>query len=123
MSELKEETKSSTSNLQVPPVTTLSRPYSGRDTKITTTKQKDPKKVEAGRRLGQISKQIREQKMRAKIEAENKTNWEINYNYLIGAGGLILAAISVYYARAEHIKKSSEPEQAPETCRSTLDHL
>ena len=56
--------------------------------KITTVKkEKDPRRVEAGKRLASISKAARERKMREKILAESKQNdniesSDINYGYL-----------------------------------------
>ena len=49
--------------------------------KITATKkEKDPKRVEAGKRLPAISKAAKERKMRDKIESENSNN-DFNINY------------------------------------------
>ena len=53
--------------------------------KITATKkEKDPKRVEAGRRLAAISKAAKERKMREKIVSERKQDngsGEIRINY------------------------------------------
>ena len=91
--------------------------------KITTVKkQKDPKRVEAGKRLALISKASREKKMREKIENENRqedNEWNIDYTLILGAVGAIAAIGGVYYAikddkrevkRLETIKEKAEPE-------------
>ena len=76
-------------------------------TKVTTQKVKVPKRVEAGKRLAQISKEAREKKMRAKIEAEMQAekSWMVP---IIGIVGLVLAGVTVYYARAEHKRDTAK---------------
>ena len=92
--------------------------------KITTVKKaKDPRRVEAGKRLAAISKEARERKMREKIESENKhkedETWNINYGALFGVLGVTAAFGALYYARRadkrevkklETIKEEPEPE-------------
>lgn len=101
--------------------------------KITTVKkEKDPKRVEAGKRLAAISKSARERKMREKIHAEmdevKEESWNIDYGFLFGTLGVLTAIGSLYYARKgdqrvvrslETIKEEPEPK---DVC-NTLDCL
>ena len=70
--------------------------------KITTKKEKDPKRVEARKRLAAISKASKERKMRDKIEAEKKDSdgdFSINYVLLFGAIGTAVAIASLLYKK------------------------
>ena len=93
--------------------------------KITATKkEKDPKRVEAGRRLAAISKAAKERKMREIIVSESKHDSGsgdigINYGLLFGFLGTAVAIGSLYYTRKDYerqtkkleiIKEEVEPE-------------
>ena len=72
--------------------------------KITTVKKyKDPRRVEADRRLAAISKQARERKMREKILAENKQEsdeetWSFKFGFAFGVVGVAAGIGSLFYA-------------------------
>ena len=93
--------------------------------KITIVKkEKDPKKVEAGKRLAAISKSTKERKIRKKMESGNKQengsgDIGINYGLLFGFLGTAVAIGSLYYTRKDYereakkletIKEEAEPE-------------
>ena len=84
--------------------------------KITSVKKdKDPKRVQAGKRLAAISKTARENKMRAKIEAEKSdVGWNINYPILFGAAGAFAALGALYYRRNEYIRETQRQEATKE---------
>ena len=65
--------------------------------KITAVKkEKDPTRVEAGKRLAAISKAAKERKMRDKIESENTANeFSINYGLVFSFTGTAVAIASV----------------------------
>ena len=95
--------------------------------KITTVKKhKDPKRVEAGRRLAQISQKAREEKIRRKIESESKKknegeSWDVNYGYIVGFVGLACALGSLYYARRGDIRETKRLETIKE--EPELEHV
>ena len=61
--------------------------------KVTSDKPKDPKKVEAGKRLGALSKELRERKMRERIQAEDN-----NYKmYVLTVVSVVVAIIGVVF--------------------------
>ena len=84
--------------------------------KITSVKKdKDPKRVQAGKRLAAISKTARENKMRKKIEAEkSQESWNINYPIVFGAIGAIAAPGGLYYRRSEYIRETQKLESVKE---------
>ena len=88
--------------------------------KITTVKKhKDPKRVEAIRRLAQISQKAREEKIRRKIESEDKQrnvreSWDVNYGYIVGSVGLACALGSLYYTRRGDIRGTKRIEMIKE---------
>ena len=70
----------------------------GEELKITTVeKVKDPKRVEAGKKLAQISKHAKERKLREKIQRDNVKEENSDYLYYVAIGGLVLTGISSYY--------------------------
>ena len=93
---------------------------SGGAHKITTVKkEKDPRRVEAGKRLASISKAARERKMREKILAESKQNdnierSDINYGLIFGAIGTIAAIGALYYKRREDARETKGLETIKE---------
>ena len=84
--------------------------------KITTVKkEKDPKRVEAGKRLAAISKAAKERKMCNKIESENKQenagfDYNINYGLVFGILGTAAAICSLYYTREEYKRETVKHE-------------
>ena len=79
--------------------------------KITKEKkEKDPKRVEAGKRLAAISKATKEKKMPDKIESENSNNdLNINYGLVFGFIGTAVAIASLYYKREEYKREVLQP--------------
>ena len=84
-------------------------------------KEKDPERVEAGKRLAAISKAAKERKMRDKIESENDSSgFEINYGLLTGFLGTAVAIGSLYYTRKDYENETKrldiikEEEKQPE---------
>ena len=79
--------------------------------KITKEKkEKDPKRVEAGKRLAAISKATKEKKMPDKIESENSNNdLNINYGLVFGFIGTAVAIASLYYRREEYKRETLKP--------------
>ena len=86
-----------------------------RDTKITSVvKTKDPRRVEAGKRLGMISKQAKERKAREQsdVEAKEKNDdWFPNASVsspVVGVGIAGLAGLVLYYGlRFAYVKKNN----------------
>lgn len=70
-------------------------------TSTEKTKIKDPKRVEAGKRLAAISKAAKERKMREKVVSEKEDDG-ISYGYIIGTIGVVIAAGSLYYAMKQN---------------------
>lgn len=79
--------------------------------KITKEKkEKDPKRVEAGKRLAAICKAAKEKKMRDKIESENSNNdFNINYGLVFGFIGTAVAIASLFYRREEYKRETLKP--------------
>ena len=82
--------------------------------KITTIlKEKDPKRVEAGKRLAQLNK---ERKLHKEQQDEIKSNSSavscINYSLILNVIGVAAAVVSLYYVRKEFEKKK-EPQVEP----------
>ena len=85
------------------------------ESKITSVvKTKDPRRVEAGKRLGMISKQAKERKAREQSEAEAK---EKNDDWfppigsigspVVGIGFVGLVGLALYYAYVKKYKSAS----------------
>ena len=87
--------------------------------KITTEKKgKDPRHVEVGKRLAAISKSARENTMREKIEMEKnhesqESSLGINYGYVIGTLGVILAGVTLYYIRNDDQRETKLENNEP----------
>ena len=94
--------------------------------KITTVKkQKDPKRVEAGKRLALISKASREKKMREKIENENTPKddeWNVDYTLILGAVGLVAAIGGTYYAMRSDKREVKRLETVKEEAKLEGKH-
>ena len=89
------------------------------DAKVTTKKAKDPKRVEMGKKLAELSKAARERKAKQKRDAEADAEAAadsvvsvpteavaINYGYLIGTVALLATIGSLYYARMTYNRKA-----------------
>ena len=78
-------------------------------------KEKDPERVEAGKRLAAISKAAKERKMRDKIESENDSyGFEIYYGLLIGFLRTAVAIESLYYTRKDYERQTKRLETIKE---------
>ena len=84
------------------------------ESKITSVvKTKDPRRVEAGKRLGMISKQAKERKAREQSEAEAKEKndyWFPNTSIgspVVGIGFVGLVGLALYYAYVKKYKSAS----------------
>ena len=75
--------------------------------KVTSDKPKDPKKVEAGKRLGALSKELRERKMRERIETEgNKKTL-----FVLAVAGVVVAVVgTIFTVKTYFLEASKEPE-------------
>jgi hypothetical protein len=94
---------------------------------VTSEKKKDPKRVEAGKRLAVLSKAARERK---KKQAES--NESSGGNNIITYIGVVIALISlvITYRSHQREEKALEPKYTPQTVtierqpdRSTMDTL
>ena len=74
--------------------------------KITTIlKEKDPKRVEAGKRLAALNK---ERKLHREQQEEIKENTiNINYSLILNIIGVTAAVVSLYYVRKEFNRQLS----------------
>ena len=66
--------------------------------KITSDKPKDPRRVEAGKRLAAISRQAKERKKMKMAESEEKDSGSPNSSYLIAGIGILVGAASLYFS-------------------------
>ena len=88
--------------------------------KITTVKKlKDPRRVEAGKRLAEISKRAKEDKLRKRIESENEQRskeegWSISYGHMLGLVGTACAIGALYYARRSDNREAKRLEATRE---------
>ena len=84
------------------------------ETPKTTTilKEKDPKRVEAGKRLAQLNKERKLHRERKEYINENKIN--INYSLILKVIGVTAAVVSLYNVRKEFnssaVKKNKTPK-------------
>ena len=89
------------------------------DVKITSVeKAKDPKKVEAGKRLGAMSKQAKEKKASQKIETEEfqiPSIDSVNPLAVVGVVGVVGAVVYYKYFRSSKdvvvVEKSEEKQK------------
>ena len=75
--------------------------------KVTSSEPKDPKKVEAGKRLGASSKQLRERKMRERIQTEDNKNKLV----LLPVLGVVVAIIGVVFTIKSYFLQASKTSQ------------
>ena len=74
--------------------------------KITTIlKEKDPKRVEAGKCLAALNKERKPHKEQKEDINENKIN--INYSLILNVIGVTAAVVSLYYVRKEFNRQLS----------------
>ena len=84
--------------------------------KVTSDKPKDPKKVEAGKRLGALSKQLRERKMREKIKSEdNKMVFVLALLGVVVAVVGTIFTVKTYFLEASKTPEVQNPSPAPPT--------
>ena len=74
----------------------------------TVKKEKDPRRVEAGKRLAAISKAAKERKLRERIRAERfeGPGWETPWTLLLGVVGTAAAVGSFWYTRRSFESKT-----------------
>ena len=101
----------------------MSEENSRADPKITAVKkEKDPKCIEAGKRLAQLDKE-----QQGQID-DNKT--AVNYILILNAMGFTVAVISLYYVRKEYYikavrkaKKEENPQVEPPQTKEKLQKV
>ena len=92
-----------------------------RDTKITSVvKTKDPRRVEAGKRLGMISKQAKERKAREAHEAKKnvENEWFPGFqesSVVTGVGVVGLLGLVLYFTMVKKNKKEETGKTVSET--------
>ena len=88
------------------------------ESKITSVvKTKDPRRVEAGKRLGMISKQAKERKAREAHEAKKnvENEWFPNTSIgspVVGIGFVGLVGLALYFAYSKKYKTVKSEEQS-----------
>ena len=92
------------------------------ESKITSVeKTKDPRRVEAGKRLGMISKQVKERKARERSEAEAKeknNDWFPNASVsspVVGIGFVGLVGLALYFTYVKKYKGNTDKKTSMET--------
>ena len=65
-------------------------------TKVTSDKPKNPKRVEQGKRLAQISKEAKKEKMRKRVLEESAQNTN-NKNLYVGDGAVVAGGVATYF--------------------------
>ena len=83
--------------------------------KVTSDKPKDPKKVEAGKRLGALSKQLRERKMREKIQSEDNKKMAFVLAVLDVVVPVVrtIFTVKTYFLEASKTPEVQKPAPAP----------
>ena len=109
---------------------------SNEENKITTVektiKVKDPRRVEAGKRLARISREAKERKKR--LREENKEGKEIldyiDFRYVVGGVTLIAAVGGLYFSYKkdkreikEEVKEEEEEEKSPAKKKCNIENL
>ena len=78
--------------------------------KITTVnKEKDPRHVEAGKRLAALNKETKIHKEQQEDINDNKTF--VNYGLILNVIGVLTAVVSLYYVRKECNSSAVKMEQ------------
>jgi hypothetical protein len=80
--------------------------------KVTSEKKKDPRRVEAGKRLAVLSKAAREMKKKEVVPKESSSS-----DSMITYIGVAIALVSLVLAYKSHQRETKEPEpqHIPET--------
>ena len=89
------------------------------ETKITSAeKSKDPKRIEAGKKLGAISRQAKEKKASVrKVESEFQISNLANVDPLTAIGVVGVVGMVAYYGYYRNRKSSKNPVEAePKDC-------
>ena len=84
---------------------------------VVSKKEKDPRRVEAGKRLALISKQAKEKK---RIERDTPSN-----GFLIAALtgiGVVVAIVTLWYTRKEYLRSTSDPRGENKAVDHKEDH-
>ncbi|CAB4029457.1 Hypothetical predicted protein [Paramuricea clavata] len=82
---------------------------------VTSEKKKDPKRVEAGKRLAILSKAARERKMKEVAKPKESSSNDSMITYI----GVVIALISLVLAYKTHQRETGEPE--PEYIPKTVE--
>jgi hypothetical protein len=80
---------------------------------VTSEKKKDPRRVEAGKRLAVLSKAARERKKKEAVEPKESSSSDSLITYI----GVAIALVSLVLAYKSHQRETWEPEpqHIPET--------
>jgi hypothetical protein len=80
---------------------------------VTSEKKKDPRRVEAGKRLAVLSKAARERKKKEAAEPKESSSSDSLITYI----GVAIALVSLVLAYKSHQRETKEPEpqHIPET--------
>ena len=96
---------------------------------VTTKKEKDPRRVEAGKRLAAISKQAKERK---RVEREERLRREeatlgalgassATLMVVLTAAGVVVALATLWYTRREYYASQEDAEGTKETSHSASE--
>ena len=80
---------------------------------VTSEKKKDPRRVEAGKRLAVLSKAARERKKKEVVEPKESSSSDSLITYI----GVVIALVSLVLAYKAYQRETKEPEpqHIPET--------
>ena len=73
---------------------------------VTSEKKKDPRRVEAGKRLAVLSKAARERKKKEAVEPKESSSSDSLITYI----GVAIALVSLVLAYKSHQRETKEPE-------------
>ena len=73
---------------------------------VTSEKKKDPRRVEAGKRLAVLSKAARERKKKEAVEPKESSSSDSLITYI----GVAIALVSLVLAYGAHQRETKEPE-------------
>ena len=92
---------------------------------VTTKKEKDPRRVEAGKRLAAISKQAKERKRIERLERREAPSYVVestvasldytNYMITLSAVGVVVALATLWYTMYPRKRAKVEEEPIEET--------
>ena len=96
--------------------------------RVTT---KNPKKVEAGKRLAESNRKKREAKKQAKLEASGVLLWNYYYYYYYGIGAVlalgVIGGLGYYIYRTKNVEQPQRnnpkphPQMQPQTNKFEMD--